>query len=203
MKPEETKFQQQMQRVETLVEEIESTADPAVRAKTLELIQTLMDFHGAGIGRMMDITANTGAAGYAIFDDFAGDELVASLLLLYDLHPRGIEERIEQAIEKVRPSLNLHEGGVELLGVSNGVVKLRLQGSCDGCPSSAATLKHTIEEAIYAAAPDVTAIEVEGAVIAGITGTAGTNAANAPANGFVQIGKTNGKVYADCEFTAA
>lgn len=194
MKPEETKFQQQVQRVETLVDEIENTADPVLRAKVLELVQTLMDFHGAGIGRMMDITAGVGAAGYAVFDDFARDDLVSSLLLLYDLHPRAIEDRVEEAIEKVRPSLNLHEGGVELLGITNGVVKLRLQGSCDGCPSSALTLKHTIEEAIYAAAPDVTAIEVEGVV---------TNAVNTPANGLVQIGKTSGKIYADCEFTAA
>ncbi len=192
MKLEETKFGQQMRRVETLVEEIENSADPVVRAKTLELIQTLMDFHGAGIGRMMEITANTGAAGYAIFGDFAGDELVASLLLLYDLHPRGIEERIEQAIEKVRPSLNLHEGGVELLGVSDGVVKLRLQGSCDGCPSSALTLKHTIEEAIYAAAPDIVAIEVEGVV-----------ETKSSTNGFVQIEKQSAGKYADCEFAAA
>lgn len=192
MKPEETKFQQQMKRVETLIDEVENSADPAMRAKVLELIQTLMDFHGAGIGRMMDITANAGAAGYAVFDDFARDDLASSLLLLYDLHPRAIEDRVEDAIEKVRPSLNLHEGGIELLGVRDGVVKLRLQGSCDGCPSSALTLKHTIEEAIYAAAPDVTAIEVEGAV------TVKSNT-----NGFVQIEKPGAGKYADCEFAAA
>ncbi len=192
MKPEETKFGQQMQRIETLVDEIESAADPVLRAKMLELVQSLMDFHGAGIGRMMDITANAGAAGYAVFDDFARDELVSSLLLLYDLHPRAIADRVEEAIEKVRPSLNLHEGGVELLGIDGGVVRLRLRGSCDGCPSSALTLKHTIEEAIYAAAPDVAAIEVEGAV-----------ETKPDTNGFVQIASANKKVYADCEFSAA
>jgi len=190
---EDKHFQQQMERVEELVEAIETWADPNLRAKAIELVQTLMDFHGAGIERMMDVTAKAGAAGYAIFDDFAKDALVSSLLLLYGLHPLDIETRIEQAIEKVRPSLNLHEGGVELLGVQDGVVRLRLQGSCDGCPSSALTLKHTIEEAIYAAAPDVTTIEVEG-----VTATA----AAAPDNGFVQIARANGKQYADCEFAA-
>ena len=49
-------------------------------------------------------------------------------------------------------------------GSIDGVVRLRMQGSCHGCPSSAMTLKNAIEEAIYAAAPDVAAIEVEGVV---------------------------------------
>jgi Fe-S cluster biogenesis protein NfuA len=111
------------------------------------------------------------------------------MLLLYGLHPLDIETRIANALEKVRPSLNLHEGNVELLGVNgDGVVRLRLEGNCDGCPSSALTLKHTIEEAIYAAAPDATAIEVEN-----LTETEDRN-------GFVQIGRAKG--YTDCEFAA-
>ena len=69
-----------------------------------------------------------------------------------------------QALDKVRPYLGSHGGNVELLGVEDGVVRLRLQGSCDGCPSSQVTLKYAIEEGIYAVAPDITAIEVEGVV---------------------------------------
>ena len=187
---ENKNVEQQMQRVEELVQAIETWADPNLRAKAVELVQTLMDFHGAGIDRMMEITARAGAAGYAIFDDFSRDDLVGNLLLLYGLHPLEIETRIANALEKVRPSLNLHEGGVELLGVKDGIVYLRLEGNCDGCPSSALTLKHTIEEAIYAAAPDVISIEVEGVT------------ENLNKNGFVQIiGKANGNGYTDCEIS--
>ncbi len=58
-----------------------------------------------------------------------------------------------------------HGGNVELLGVTDqGAVRLRLEGSCQGCPSSRVTLRYAVQEAIYAAAPDVTAIETEGAV---------------------------------------
>ena len=89
---------------------------------------------------------------------------MASLLLLHGLHPLDLEARVRQALEQVRPYLRTHGGDVELLGVDDGVVRLRMQGSCHGCPSSAVTLKHTIEEAIYDAAPDVAAIEVEGVV---------------------------------------
>jgi hypothetical protein len=46
--------------------------------------------------------------------------------------------------------------------MQDGIVRLRLQGSCHGCPSSAATMQNTIEQAIYAAAPDIVSLEVEG-----------------------------------------
>lgn len=188
----ETKeFQEKMQRVEALIEKIEASTDSELRSSATELIQTLMDFHSAGIERMMDLTAKAGAAGYAIFDDFARDDLVAALLVLYGLHPKSIGERVLQAIEKVRPSLSLHEGDVEILGVTNSVVRLRLRGSCDGCPSSALTLKNTIEEAIFSAAPDVVSIEVEESV------------QTANSNGLVQIEMPNRKVYTDCEFAQA
>ena len=180
-----------MQRGEALIEKIEASTDSELRSSATELIQTLMDFHSAGIERMMDLTAKAGAAGYAIFDDFARDDLVAALLVLYGLHPKSIGERVLQAIEKVRPSLSLHEGDVEILGVTNSVVRLRLRGSCDGCPSSALTLKNTIEEAIFSAAPDVVSIEVEESV------------QTANSNGLVQIEMPNRKVYTDCEFAQA
>lgn len=191
---EDKKFQDQMQRVEELIGTIEASDESPVKNAALELVQTLMDFHSAGIERMMDKTANTGAAGFSIFDDFAKDNLVSSLLLLYDLHPLDIGTRIDRAIEKVRPSLSLHEGDVEVLSVMDGVVTLRLKGSCDGCPSSALTLKNTIEEAIYAAAPDVKAIEVENAAEA---------SEKTDANGFVQIGRPGAGKYTDCEIAIA
>lgn len=180
-----------MQRVEEMVEAIEAWPESSMRETALELVQTLMDFHGAGIERMMDITADAGAAGYAIFDDYQRDDLVSNLLLLYGLHPLDITDRVLGAIEKVRPSLSLHEGDVELLGVVDGVVRLRLKGSCDGCPSSALTLKHTIEGAIFQAAPDISSIEVEGVDTA------------APANGLVQIERPRTSVYETCEFVVS
>jgi Fe-S cluster biogenesis protein NfuA len=74
-----------------------------------------------------------------------------------------VEERVEAALAEMRPYLDSHGGDVRLLGVTDGVVRLQLQGSCSGCPSSAATLKSGIEEAIYSAAPDVERIEAEDA----------------------------------------
>src|SRR5258708_26282759 len=107
-----------------------------------------MDFHGSGLDRLMEIVAEAGEPVYGIFDRFAQDELVGSLLLLYGLHPVPIETRVMQALDKVRPYLDSHGGNVELIGIADDIVRLRLEGSCKSCPSSSMTLKLAIEEAI-------------------------------------------------------
>jgi Fe-S cluster biogenesis protein NfuA/nitrite reductase/ring-hydroxylating ferredoxin subunit len=90
------------------------------------------------------------------------DERAATLLALHGLHPKDTQTRVVEALDQVRPYLGSHAGGVELVGVdSEGVVHLRLEGSCDGCPSSTMTVKLAIERAIEEAAPEVTAVEVE------------------------------------------
>ena len=95
----------------------------------------------------------------------AADPLVANLLMLHDLHPDDVESRIQQALDAVRPYLGSHAGGIEFLGVDDeGVARLRLQGSCDGCPSSSLTVQSAIERAVLEAAPDVVRIDVEGMV---------------------------------------
>jgi Fe-S cluster biogenesis protein NfuA/nitrite reductase/ring-hydroxylating ferredoxin subunit len=154
--------QQLIQRIDELVRKVETMPDPDARASALELLQSLMELHGAGLERMMEITAETAGLGQIIIDDFARDELVGGLLLLYGLHPVSLEARVMGALDKVRPYLHSHGGNVEVLGIDEGVVRLRLQGSCKSCPSSSMTLKLAIEEAIYEAAPDVAGIEAEG-----------------------------------------
>jgi Fe-S cluster biogenesis protein NfuA/nitrite reductase/ring-hydroxylating ferredoxin subunit len=161
---DEKAFQHRIQKIEGLIHKVETVADPEARALAVELIQALMDLHGAGLDRVMGIVSQAGEPGLDILNGFTRDDLVASLLLLYGLHPVDMETRVRQALDKVRPYLRSHGGNVDLLATAGGVVRLRLQGSCHGCPSSAMTLKLAIEEAICEAAPDVTAIEVEGVV---------------------------------------
>ena len=175
---EENSFKQLSRRIEGLVARIETEAEPEKRADALNLAQSLMELHGAALDRLMEIVAKAGAPGYALMDDFADDPLVASLLLLYGLHPYDIQTRVSMALEQTRPFLHSHGGDVELLGVTDGVVSLRLEGSCRSCPSSTMTLKLAIEQAIYDAAPDVTEIVTEGV---------DTQDKPAGANGLVQI----------------
>jgi Fe-S cluster biogenesis protein NfuA len=153
-------FHQSIQRIEGLIQEVERYQDPAAKAHTREMVQAVLDLHGAGLEKMLEILAEAGEPGLALIDNLARDDLVSSLLLLYGLHPLDLETRVRQALDKVRPYLRSHGGNVELLSTEGGVVRLRLQGSCDGCPSSAVTMKSSIEEAIYEKAPDVAGIEV-------------------------------------------
>jgi Fe-S cluster biogenesis protein NfuA len=142
-------------RVEALLEEVEGIDDPVARDTGLELVQALLDLYGEGLARIVGRDRE-------LAQDVARDELVGHLLLLHGLHPVPLGERVRGALDEVRPYLAQHGGDVELLGVEEGVARLRLQGSCNGCPSSAVTLKHAVEEAIHKAAPDVERIEAEG-----------------------------------------
>jgi Fe-S cluster biogenesis protein NfuA len=120
-------------------------------------VQALLDLYGEGLARVVGEAAARDAGG-ELAAALGEDELVAHLLLLHGLHPVPLETRVRGALDEVRPYLETHGGNVALLGVEEGVVRLQLQGSCSGCPSSAVTLKLAVEEAIHKAAPDVAEI---------------------------------------------
>lgn len=154
-------LRERVARMETLLGEIEVLKDPNARSKAAEVVQVLLDLYGEGLARMMDTIAE-GEEREKAFEAFAEDELVSHLLLLHGLHPLDLETRVVRALEEVRPYLKSHGGNVEFLGVEGGVARLRMQGSCSGCPSSTMTLKLAIEEAIQKTAPDLEGIEAEG-----------------------------------------
>jgi Fe-S cluster biogenesis protein NfuA/nitrite reductase/ring-hydroxylating ferredoxin subunit len=154
-------LQERVARMETLLEEIETLPDRNARSKAAEVVGVLLDLYGEGLARMMEVVAE-GEERERTFDAFAEDELVSHLLLLHGLHPLDLKTRVIMALEEVRPYLQSHGGNVELLGVKEGVARLRMQGSCSGCPSSTVTLRLAIEEAIQKTAPDLEGIEAEG-----------------------------------------
>jgi Fe-S cluster biogenesis protein NfuA len=171
--PEPAPLPQGMDQIEELVGRLEAAADPNLRSDALSLVQLLLDLHRQGLARILEIAGRpeesgpngTGAGtGGGLIQRLASDERVAPLLLLHDLHPVDLPTRVEQALEKVRPLLRSHGGDVELTHLEEGVVKLKLEGSCHGCPSSSLTLRNAIEEALFEFAPDITRLEVSGVV---------------------------------------
>jgi Fe-S cluster biogenesis protein NfuA len=161
-------------RLEERLEAAEAIADPAAQNAVTEALQGLMALYGEGLARMLAIAG--GLAGPPRLESFAGDELIAHLLMLHDLHPVDVETRVQEALAEVGPALRSHGGGVQLVGVEEGVARLRLDGNCSGCPSSTETLPQTVEAAVLAAAPDLLGIQAEGAATS-------TNAAS----GFVPL----------------
>ncbi|HAS41106.1 hypothetical protein BKI52_41455 [marine bacterium AO1-C] len=70
-----------------------------------------------------------------------------------------IKERVDSALDTIRPYLKTDGGDVKVLEVTDGVVKLELMGSCGSCPMSAMTLKAGIEESIRKAVPEITEVQ--------------------------------------------
>jgi Fe-S cluster biogenesis protein NfuA len=71
-----------------------------------------------------------------------------------------MKERIEQALDKIRPALQRDGGDIELVDVEeNGVVKVRLTGACSGCPMSQMTLKQGVERIVKQLVPEVKTVE--------------------------------------------
>lgn len=159
----EPDFRRRFERLESQLQDVERLGDPVMRAKITEIVQAILEFHGAALFRMLDSLAEAGDLGSSMIQRAAGDDLVGSMLSLHGLHPLDLATRVQQALDQARPYLASHGGNVELLEVGvDGAIRLRFDGNCGGCPSSQRTLKFTVEEAVYAVAPEVTAIHVEG-----------------------------------------
>ncbi|MEA3438456.1 MAG: NifU family protein [Thermodesulfobacteriota bacterium] len=70
-----------------------------------------------------------------------------------------MKEKVEEALDKIRPMLQADGGDVELVDIEDGVVKVRLQGACAGCPMSQMTLKNGIEKILKKEIPEVKSVE--------------------------------------------
>jgi Fe-S cluster biogenesis protein NfuA/nitrite reductase/ring-hydroxylating ferredoxin subunit len=152
-------------RIEVVLDELASCEDPSVGEKAEELVSLLVELYGGGLERILQLIAGDGDRGEAMLRRLSEDELVKALLIVHELHPVALDQRINDALESVRPYLGSHSGGVENLGVDeDSVLHLRLEGSCEGCPSSRVTVKLAIEDAVHKAAPEISAIDVQGVV---------------------------------------
>jgi Fe-S cluster biogenesis protein NfuA/nitrite reductase/ring-hydroxylating ferredoxin subunit len=147
-------------RIQTLLD-ASAASGPVAHERAEQLVREVTDLYGAGLERMMRLAVS---ANPELAETFSADQLVASLLLVHDLHPHGIERRVSDALDSVRPYLGSHGGDVHLIEVADGpeggIVRLQFSGSCKSCPSSSVTLELAVEDAIRAAAPEVDSIEV-------------------------------------------
>jgi Fe-S cluster biogenesis protein NfuA len=158
----ERELRQRLQRLSALVRELEEAADPNVRSAAKELVQLLMDLHGAAIERMMDGVFQIGESGQRAIDEFGADPLVGSLLVLYGLHPDDLETRVARALQRLAPALHSH--GVELgpADIQGSAITIQVTLGAHQCGSTAKTVRALIEEAIYEVAPDITSLVIQG-----------------------------------------
>jgi Fe-S cluster biogenesis protein NfuA len=163
-------------RVEELSARVQQLEDPRARELTEELVSAVIAMYGDGLERIMAVIGDSREAGATILDELSQDGAVASLLLIHDLYPVPLRERVLEALETVRPYMESHGGDVELVELTDeGVAFLALRGSCHGCSASRATLESAITQALEEHCPDLSGIEVggvleEGGAVSEITG---------------------------------
>lgn len=132
------------------------------RERAEELVRTIVGIYGEGLERVLTIVhEQIGERSEAVFEKLCEDKLVESLLCLHGLHPIAVEDRVEAALQSVLPYIKSHAGNMEITRIEDGIVYLRLEGSCDGCAASATTLKLAVERAILERVPEVTAVRAE------------------------------------------
>ena len=139
-------------RIEELIRKLESSADPGTLATARDLVQSLMELYGAGLDRLTEIISTKGAAGREILEELGRDELMGNLLAANGLHPLDLETRVKLGLEKLRKDLH-GQGSVELLGIEDGVVRMRVR--------AVGSFRPMVEAAMYEAAPDLAHLEIE------------------------------------------
>jgi len=148
--------------IQELQERLEATGDAATREVAEQLVSAVVQMYGAGLQRIVELLQSAPSDGRQLADALSADELVSTLLLIHDLHPVPLEDRVGAALASVRPYMESHGGNVELLSLKNGVATIHLRGSCSDCSASAVTLELAIKQALEEAAPDLEGLEVLG-----------------------------------------
>ncbi|CBG75632.1 conserved hypothetical protein [Streptomyces scabiei 87.22] len=141
-------------RVEEVLDRLTASGDPAAAEAAEELVRSLMDFYGAGLARILHLLSSApGEPSKGLL----GDEVVASLLVLHDLHPEDRDTRIARALGSVRE----HSLDVVDFDEDSGTLRVRAResGGC-GC-GSGADARQAAEAALACFAPEVKAVEVE------------------------------------------
>ncbi len=154
--------EQLVEQIQELQAALEAAGESVPRELADELVSAVVQMYGAGLEHVMATLLSAGSEGERLAGLLADDELVATLLLIHDLHPVGLAERVQSALDSVRPYMESHGGNVELLSLEQGIARIHLQGSCSDCSASAVTLELAIKQALEEAAPDLEGLEVVG-----------------------------------------
>jgi Fe-S cluster biogenesis protein NfuA len=145
-------------RIESLLDELQSATDEHVWARVEELVRLLTEVYGAGLARTVEL-----AEGHPdLVARLGRDELVGSLLVLHDLHPDSLEQRVTRAVDSVATRLGKGGATVEVTSLdTQAAVTVTALGG--GCGSTGQALCDTVRQALDDAAPDA-AIDVTLAV---------------------------------------
>jgi hypothetical protein len=171
MAEEEIRSQKWVDKIEVLVREAQSISDPAARNITIDLLRAVLDFHAAGLERILDTIFESGPAGELIIEKIAADEIAGSMLLLHDMHPDDLETRLNRAVVRLQDMFASVGAKLSLVSVEPGTVHVRFESERTW---SAVPVRASIEKVIFQAAPEIATVVLEGLK-------------DTPPNGFVPV----------------
>lgn len=148
--------------IERLLDDLRGLVSPPVMRRVEEVVARVIRLYGAGLAHALEHARAAGAGGPAFDDRLAGDELVASLLVLHGLHPTPTERRVRDALDALRRELAVDEGALALVAIEEGVVRLAVGDGVGGGAVGPELAETLIRRAIEAAAPEVRAVELSG-----------------------------------------
>ena len=158
-------YDEVMPRVGELYDELMTHPDAAGRGRVEEMMDLFDAFHREGLGRLVEMIRAW--RGEIFLDSVARDDVTGYFLNAYDLgeapddrEAAAAAEAVDAALEELRPMIESHGGMISVEEIKDGVVKVQMLGSCDGCPSSAATLTGGLEEALRRHWPNFRRLEV-------------------------------------------
>ena len=151
------------ERVQELQDRLDAAPDSPAKELAGEMVAAVMALYGTGLETIVEGLGD-GAR------ELVEDPLVATLLLIHDLHPVPVTDRVQAALDSVRPYMESHGGNVELLSVEQGIARIHLRGSCSDCSASTVTLELAIKQALEEIAPDLAGLQVEGVAPQAIPG---------------------------------
>lgn len=154
-----SEFTHLLEWIGTGVERMEEIEDEKTREEVFALLEGIDVLHRQGFGRILDLIGNLG--GPRAVEQVSQDPIVRTLLEMYDLPEADERTQVERALEDVYPYFQSHGGKLDLLGVEDGRVRVRLSGSCEGCPGTATTLQRVVEEALREGFPGFTELVAE------------------------------------------
>jgi len=148
---EELSYPGVLARIGELAEELTQHPDRRVADQVSELLDWIDAFHRDGLGRLVEMVRQW--RGEIFLESVSADEVVGTFLGAYGLGEAAetvaeATAAVEAALEGVRPLVESHGGALEVVSVVDGVVQVRMKGTCDGCPSSSATLTFGVEQAL-------------------------------------------------------
>ncbi len=156
-------FEEVLPRIAELAERLAEHDDSDVAATAIEMLDWIDVFHANGVGRMVEMLREW--RGEILLEAVAADPVAGALLRAYGLGDGAdldaARVSVQAALAEVRPYLHSHGGDMEVVHIEDGVVRLKLHGSCDGCTASDATIIEQVETALQEHWVDFRRIEVE------------------------------------------